>query len=106
MSVPNDVGNFADCLSNNIDVAIPMGILLGISLISNVYLCIKVSYSKKSSILEEEIELPTVFGSERNNSQDIELGNAKKTSENFIVGAGKKSSIPEWGEEEFIRTKT
>ena len=95
MSLPNDVGNFADCLSNNIDVAIPMGILLGISLISNVYLCIKVSYSKKSSILEEEIELPTVFGRERNNSQDIELGNAK-TSEDFIVGASKKNSLPEW----------
>lgn len=81
MSVPEDVGNFADCLDQNNSVSIPLGIVLGISLISNICLCVRLIYVQKRSLLEESIELGSIFSDSSNLEEGKKDKEVKKSEE-------------------------
>lgn len=70
---------FSECLSENYDYFIPIGIFLVSSMLTNVYLCCKLSCSKLQSPLEENIELVRLTPKDDNSSilDTIEMGNAK-----------------------------
>ncbi len=53
---------FFQCISENVDYSIPIGILFALSVISNCYLAIRVNCRK--NLLEEDLELVSVFKKE------------------------------------------
>jgi len=72
MNITNTMKNFSKCLGDNLNFTIPSGIVLGISLVSNLFLVIKLIMSQKNTdILEKEIEITNLFPRDRSKSDDL-----------------------------------
>ena len=64
--------NFSKCLGDNLNFTIPLGIVSGISLVSNLFLVVKLIMSQKNTdILEKEIEITNLFPRDRSKSDDL-----------------------------------
>jgi hypothetical protein len=72
MNITNTMKNFSKCLGDNLNFTIPSSIVLGISLVSNLFLVIKLIMSQKNTdILEKEIEITNLFPRDRSKSDDL-----------------------------------
>ena len=64
-------GNFSRCISQSADFSIPIGILFGVSVLTNIYLIVRIKCCKSRDLLEENIELVSVFKKEQKSEEIV-----------------------------------